>query len=433
MLGKQWLNRYDSTDLRGTVIERSQNRQRKLDGIVAWYFNNVMESLPLMLQAALLLFCCALSRYLWEVDLIIASVLLGVTSFGLISYLFIVIAGAVSESCPYQTPGAQILRNHLLPVIRSTSSSIIPKISGFIEASYCYEQLVEWRKKLTKPWHSTPNIGITLLYSLFLPILPVVDVYRLGQAIFRVLVAFGRTGYPKLMATFVRVRGLGQRTIMLDLRCVSWMLQTSLDKTFHLTALEYLVTIPELASFDPYLIIGCFDVFISCINVVNDTPVIAQGLERLAMLSASCFLSILRHFFVTDPTSSTLAHLRRRYNKVFPSGWVDFGDFPFCYTMMAAHILINCKPPEWWKLWNDNGPSAQEHVQLAECIADVAQVRYQQTRRKKVPRWVLRFAFKSLSLYPPPPPSVVANCLRVIAIDLGCDVSNIRSPDERYV
>jgi hypothetical protein len=64
MLGKQWLNRYDTTDMRGTTIERSHNRQQKLDGIVAWYFNYVMESLPLMLQAALLLLGCALSRYL---------------------------------------------------------------------------------------------------------------------------------------------------------------------------------------------------------------------------------------------------------------------------------------------------------------------------------------------------------------------------------
>jgi membrane protein implicated in regulation of membrane protease activity len=39
MLGKQWLNRYDSTDKRGSAIERGQNRQQKLDGIVAWYFD----------------------------------------------------------------------------------------------------------------------------------------------------------------------------------------------------------------------------------------------------------------------------------------------------------------------------------------------------------------------------------------------------------
>jgi len=110
MLGKQWLNRYASTDMRGSAIERSQNRQRKLNGIVTWYFDHVMESLPLMLQIALLLLGCALSNYLWGVDITTASVVLGVTSLGAISYLFVVVAGTASVSCPYQTPGARILR-----------------------------------------------------------------------------------------------------------------------------------------------------------------------------------------------------------------------------------------------------------------------------------------------------------------------------------
>jgi hypothetical protein len=43
MLGKQWLNRYMSTDMRGTAIERSQNRQQKLNGIVTWCFDYVMD------------------------------------------------------------------------------------------------------------------------------------------------------------------------------------------------------------------------------------------------------------------------------------------------------------------------------------------------------------------------------------------------------
>ena len=118
MLGKQWLNRYASTDMRGSAVERSQNRQRKLDGIVAWYFNSVMESLPLMLQIALLLLGCALSRYLWEISITIASVVLGVTSFGVLFYIFIVVAGAVSEGCPYQTPGSQAIR-YLVPKVLS--------------------------------------------------------------------------------------------------------------------------------------------------------------------------------------------------------------------------------------------------------------------------------------------------------------------------
>ncbi|KAF9644082.1 hypothetical protein BDM02DRAFT_3103154, partial [Thelephora ganbajun] len=61
MLGKQWLNRYASIDMRGSAIERSQNWQRKLDGIIVWYFDHVMESLPVMLQIALLLLGCVIS------------------------------------------------------------------------------------------------------------------------------------------------------------------------------------------------------------------------------------------------------------------------------------------------------------------------------------------------------------------------------------
>ena len=67
MLGKQWLNRYASVDMRGSTIERSRNRQRKLNGIVSWYFDHVMGSLPLMLQATLSLLGCA-PRYLWEIN-----------------------------------------------------------------------------------------------------------------------------------------------------------------------------------------------------------------------------------------------------------------------------------------------------------------------------------------------------------------------------
>jgi hypothetical protein len=111
MLGKQWLNRYASIDMRGSAIERSQNRQRKLDGLVAWYFDHVLESLPLMLQVALLLLGCALSKYLWEVNTTVASVVLAVTSFGVLFYLFIVVAGTTSDSCPYQTPATNVIRS----------------------------------------------------------------------------------------------------------------------------------------------------------------------------------------------------------------------------------------------------------------------------------------------------------------------------------
>jgi len=135
MLGKQWLNQYASVDTRGSVIQRSQNRQRKLDGIDRWYFDHVIESLPVMLQLALLLLGCALSLYLWGVNTAVASVIVGITSLGVLLYILIVVAGTVSVNCPYQTPGAHILRHifHLLYQIPSRASDLLHWVSSVVD------------------------------------------------------------------------------------------------------------------------------------------------------------------------------------------------------------------------------------------------------------------------------------------------------------
>ena len=88
MLGKQWLNRQNSFDLRKSAFERSRRRQRKIDGIIARHFDRVADSLQSMLQTSVLLLGCALSRYLWGIDAEIASVVIGVTSIGVLFYLF---------------------------------------------------------------------------------------------------------------------------------------------------------------------------------------------------------------------------------------------------------------------------------------------------------------------------------------------------------
>ena len=111
MLGKQWLTRFGKAKVRGSEIDESRNRQRKLSGMVSWKFDLVMESLPLMLQSALLLLGYALSRYLWSVNMTVASIVIGITSIGLAFYVFIVIAGTLADNCPFQTPTSHILRS----------------------------------------------------------------------------------------------------------------------------------------------------------------------------------------------------------------------------------------------------------------------------------------------------------------------------------
>ena len=76
-------------------------------------------------------------------------------------------------------------------------------------------------------------------------------------------------------------------------------------------------------------------------------------------------------------------------------------------------------------------PSRQEHIPFAQYMLEAAQMEYQRTHGKKVPRWILSFALHSLSLEPPP--SVVADCLTIVAVDLGYDVSKVATLDARWV
>ena len=91
MLDKQWLDRDARVEMRGSVINRSRYRQRKMDWMVTWHFDLVMERSPLVLQAALLLIDRAPSDYLC-IDKVVVSIFIGLTAFGLLFYILIISA-----------------------------------------------------------------------------------------------------------------------------------------------------------------------------------------------------------------------------------------------------------------------------------------------------------------------------------------------------
>ena len=109
MLGKQWLNRY-LRNSGGSVIERCGDRQRKCDGLKKWPLHFFIESLPLMLQIALLFLACGLCRYMWSIDSSVAYTLIGFTGLGIAFFVAIVLAGTSSYACPFQTPISTALR-----------------------------------------------------------------------------------------------------------------------------------------------------------------------------------------------------------------------------------------------------------------------------------------------------------------------------------
>ena len=407
MLGKQWLNRYASVDVRGSAIERSQNRQRKLDGIVNWYFDHVMQTLPLMLQAALLLLGCALSRYLWEINTTVASVVLSVTLLGLLFYLFIIIAGAASVSCPYQTPGAHILRY---------TFRCIPHIPGalrtFAEESLCYF--------IISSGCNTSSASDGLFGFFFLPVWFIVDVCR---AVRWLSIFFSRGVYLWSQ----RVSELPMA--VLDLHCISWSLQTSLDGPVRLSTLNYLATATQ-ADFDPAIVADCFGILIGCIKVIDGEAVITQGMEQLVPATVLCCLHAAFH----TGAGQRLGHggsVHRQYFKAFPHE-TNFNALPSSHILGSIHRMFyeghrfaHGMSPQW----EDYKPSNDEQAIVAHVIAKIFVAR----TFWKVPRWALRFALHSLSQSPLPSTSVIISCLSIITADLGCDPSNIATLDKRWV
>ena len=110
MLGKQWVSWY-LRNRGGSAADKSRDRQRKLDGLENWYFYVVIESLPVLLQFALLLLGCALSLYLWTINRIVAGVAIATTLLGTISYICFTLAATFFRNCPYQTPASFIIRS----------------------------------------------------------------------------------------------------------------------------------------------------------------------------------------------------------------------------------------------------------------------------------------------------------------------------------
>jgi hypothetical protein len=400
MLGKRWLNRYAS-NVRGSAIERCQNRQRKLDGIGAWHFGSMMEPLPL-LQIALLLLGCALSRYLWEVDATVASVVLGATAFGILFYFFIVAYGVAFETCPFQTSGAHLIRHLLL-----------------------------WSASAIK---DAPRRATRIL---FITVASLIGAYRLGQAAIRTLPTFPFgthhfTRRPYGQQHPPAERRFDQLPALLDSRCISWTLQTSLDEQVRFSTLEYLTTTSELVGFNPALITDCFDAFVGCVGLSDRRVVIVGGSEQLATVSARCLFLLLHRLLVTDPTSVALTDLRRRYRMIFPPE-VDFTDLPFHSTMTMIDVLVGQGRNHHNFSWDNLSPSSQDHIAFTQLMVEASWAQYQQMGRRKVPRWILRFVIHSLSMDPSPPAPVIAGCLKIIAIDLDCNVPDITDFDQRCV
>ena len=258
---------------------------------------------------------------------------------------------------------------------------------------------------------------------LLLPILLTVD-------------ACAATAYLSVLCFRWLDRGAEQQTDLLDLRCISWTLRTSLDGPVRLPTLKYLATIP-LADLDPDLLVDCFNILLGCVKTVDGKLVVVQGMEPLAAASSLCCLQTVSHLLAMDPTSTVCWDFCIDYAQAFRSS-PDLDGLPFSYILRIIHrifspyVVPSLLPKALQQVqWEGYGPPSSEHASVAHALAEAS--RFEYLRRGPLPCWILRFAFHSLSQSPLPPATVIVDCLSIIAIDLGCDTSSVRASGERCV
>ena len=218
------------------MIERCGDRQLKCDGLQKWPFHLIVESLPLMLQAALLLLACGLCRYMVSINTSVAAVLIGLTLLGVLFYIGIIVTAARSYACPFQTPVSFSLRSLwtkvapffalvTLPITRTlrTLGKIAP---SRILASHL--SLINVRRRVHSLWDRIqlgilrvglclPSLGLGTLPSFRHPSLPITQEGSPSDT-----QAVTRWSSPKDMAMM-------QTTSVNDARCVTWILRHITD------------------------------------------------------------------------------------------------------------------------------------------------------------------------------------------------------------
>ena len=229
-----------------------------------------------------------------------------------------------------------------------------------------------------------------------------------------------------------RARRLNQRTAVLDSQCISWILQTSLERGIRLSALKFLLTMSTLADFTPALVSDCFDIFIDCVKANEGGPVIIQGMEQLVEMSAMYFFLAYSHLSIMDPIPDILVGFRQRYKRIFP--WnTDFSCLPFPHTLEAIHEAIYLDLEfETWIQRGYHKLTKNEHVALAHAFSKLSWSEYPRRGIRRVPRQSILFASHFLPQRPLSSPSIITNCFLIIAIDLGCSVPNATVFGDRY-
>jgi hypothetical protein len=409
MLGKQWINRYARNRGR-SAAEKSWDRQGKLDGFEGWYFRFIIESLPVILQLALLLLGCGLSIYLQKISRTVSRVILAFTLLGVALYMLFTLLALFCRTCPYHTPPSIIVRS-------ATKSNL-----KFLTASFvgiCSRSADKVKQIFT----------------------------RLRSGIRSRLKALGCQDIEGAQHPNQRVPdwNFGEITdsgvCEGDARCISWVLgsATEDDVIFCTARLAVDTTLyPEIADVISPLILR--DHFLACLS---DGRVIPDKLEHVSLIGLA-LASALSIQLCTNPERAHLQDLTRTIREY--TDWISTSE-PIPLPGVAVLAVVSQTPGQVqdesfhnWKILSDMPGNLPTRYKLCSSRTVLQTI----WRWRRTPNQNAAFNLKEIGSFckglmangDHTIPALKINCFLTMAIALGDQVGDIRTlftPNDEYV
>jgi len=311
MLGKQWVNRY-LRNHGGSAGDKSRDRQRKLDGFEKWHLHLVIEGLPVMLQLALMLLGCALSRYLWMISRTVAGVILTFTLFGLTSYVFFTLAATLYYNCPYQTPPSVLTRTTVRYLTRSDAAfarllrSAIASLPSTKNLGRNLKHLCSGVRSALKSFHCLPVVAQEVEG------IPVAAVVVSPTRVFEGI-------------------SIDWEACKADARCISWVLHSMTDPDVILSTVRFAadtIWYPEIAgALSPHILA---DLFFDCLLDGRVIP----GKEEHAASIGMALASVLSIQLTIEPEDRDLRDLCERISNN------ELVSFPWDLGHQSQQILM---------------------------------------------------------------------------------------------
>lgn len=396
MLGKQWLNRYSRVDMRGSLIDRSRDRQRKMNGMATWHFDFVMEALPLLLQFALLLLGYALSTYLFTIDNIIAWVVSAFTASGFLFYVILVIAAALFYDCPFQTPYSLII--HSIVRFDNRHRRYLKKTSA-------------WFRRVLLRIKEQQNQG------------------HYGQDLFGTLGAFdGRgdhieltMGGPHDNSPTIFEGGADWEGYILDSNCIAWMFKKSVDEDVVQEIMKFIPEVVWHQGIQTTPLEKLYDTVLDCLDCSIDHPVVIYKFQKKAYLTAKAFvhLAIQRKCIDGGSDRAVFESIAKKHQQCLGDGHYKDSDLESTLGMMDRVLGTGAPQPMRWGKFTF---THAHHAWMAHIL--LYRASYALKDDGRLPDDIKEFVLHSLQLVPPPPASIISDCLLIISLVLGIRLDN---------